>query len=267
MFPKEHGGWAMLLIPYVIGLGVAARLGLESLLFLCGILLVFLASEPLSVIVKSLRVNSLGPISRRGAALRWFLLYLSLTGLATLPIVLVYDRWWMVLFGVLGLSFLGLQGFIEARRMDRTIAGELVGAVGLSLSAPGVYYVTLGDLDATALLLWLLCALHMMGSVLYINMRLRQHLARGKCSDFSARLAIGRKVIVYLAVLLAVLVVLSLLGQVPILAIVAFVPFVYKVLRAILWLIPSFSFKRIGLLELAGSALFAGLLILSYVAS
>ena len=264
MIPKEHGGWAMLLIPYVIGLGVAERIGLESLLFLAGILLVFLASEPLSVLVKSLRGK--GPNNRRDSALRWLLIYLFLAGLVSVTVILLYGRWWLILFGVLGLTSLGLQGFVESRRMDRTITGELVGALGLSLSAPGVYYVTLGDLGQIAFLLWLLSSLHSMGSVLYVNLRLRHHIARGKCTGLRDRLALSKNTIVFLVILVAVLVGLGYLGHVPLLALAAFIPLVYKAVRAIYRASPSFSFKRVGLLELASSAVFAAVLIMSYVA-
>ncbi|MBI2863261.1 MAG: YwiC-like family protein [Chloroflexi bacterium] len=265
MIPKEHGGWAMLLVPYIIGLGVAARVGLASLLFLLSILLVFLASEPLSVLVKSFRLRDNGP--RRGSALRWLLAYLFLAGLATAPVVVIYGRWWLVLFGVLGLGFLGLQGLVECKRVDRTTIGEVVGALGLSLSAPGVYYATLGDLGATAFLLWLLSALHSTGSVLYVNLRLRQFKARGECPGIGARLALGRETLLYVAMLVAVLIGLAYFGQMPILALVAYLPLVGKALRAFYRISPAFSFKRLGYVELASALFFAIMLVLSYSVS
>lgn len=264
MFPKEHGGWAMLLLPYIIGLGVAGRIGLESLLFLLGILFVFMASEPLGVLAKVWRSKGRGERPRLGPALRWLSLYLCAAGLATVLLVVLYGRWWLILFGALGLAFLGLQGLLESRRMDRTVSGELVGAVGLALSAPGVYYATLGELEPMALFLWLLTALHSAGSVLYINLRLRHYIARGKCASLGERLALGKDTIAYLVILAAVLSGLNYLGHLPLLALVAFLPLFYKVARGIYRASPRFSFKRLGYFELANSVLFAALLVLSY---
>ncbi len=52
--PAEHGAWAMLLGPFVVGVGVAWRLNLAVVWALLGMLLLFLARQPMIILIKAL---------------------------------------------------------------------------------------------------------------------------------------------------------------------------------------------------------------------
>ncbi|MBI4299863.1 MAG: YwiC-like family protein, partial [Chloroflexi bacterium] len=49
LIPKEHGAWAMLLVPFVIGAAVAGRWDLKVTLLLVSVLCLYVARNPLFI--------------------------------------------------------------------------------------------------------------------------------------------------------------------------------------------------------------------------
>lgn len=55
LLPREHGGWAMLLIPLVVALAVAGQWGWEGPLFLGTCLALYVSRQPLTMLARALR--------------------------------------------------------------------------------------------------------------------------------------------------------------------------------------------------------------------
>ncbi|MGH7599442.1 MAG: YwiC-like family protein [bacterium] len=153
IIPKEHGAWAVLLVPLLVGASVADRFGLNVL---------YLALSALSGFMKlCARANDSAPffVAPQGkeklqAAIFWSGGCLGIATLFILPLFL--QKLWMLLgIGMVGMiSFFG--NFILVRRYTKTILSDLISVAGLTLSASSAYYVATGDLNQTAALLWLL---------------------------------------------------------------------------------------------------------------
>src|SRR3990172_10692468 len=91
--PKEHGAWAMLVMPCMVGVGVAGRVVPEALLFLLAAVFLFAARYPLELVVKDLTVKNGRAGRPRGEALSWLAGYGALAGLCGVTLFFVYGRW------------------------------------------------------------------------------------------------------------------------------------------------------------------------------
>lgn len=245
MLPREHGAWAMLLMPYLLGTMAAGWGGWPSLLLLLAILALFSAGRPLELTIQG---------RRNGALLR--LAIYSLAGIvAGLGLLLLYDRW-MLLLGVIPGSVLVLQLWLRMRRLDRTWPVRLVSIAALSATGPAAYYAASSALDNTALAVWLLPFAYSGASVFYVRLYYRP-LSKGRgSSDLEGRVAAEHQMLGFLAVVLAATAALGVTGVLPPLAIVAFVPLAVKAIIACGRRGSRPALQRLGLEELAHSLLF-----------
>ena len=58
IFPKEHGSWAILLIPFLMGAKIGGGFDIKIVLFLVSVLSIFLAYQPALMLAK-LRLKNL----------------------------------------------------------------------------------------------------------------------------------------------------------------------------------------------------------------
>ncbi len=96
--PREHGAWAVLYGPFLIGAASVGRFDVEILIFLVAVTAFFLARHPLS---KLARLRAVGPIDadKFNYWMHWFVIYLG-TGLAaTVPLLLYYRLWYLIPLG------------------------------------------------------------------------------------------------------------------------------------------------------------------------
>src|SRR3990172_6015213 len=88
--PREHGAWAMLLIPLVVGLAVAGNWGWEGPLFLGACLALYAARQPITMLARG---SSDTTASQRGTALTWLAVYLVLALAFGVPLLIPLGRW------------------------------------------------------------------------------------------------------------------------------------------------------------------------------
>lgn len=219
--PQQHGAWAMLAAPLLVGLGVGRALHADLVWLLLAVAGGFLALQPLTILTKSLS----GRRARTGAApaLVWLAVYgvLALAGLAGL---VAAGHAWILWLALLALPVLTWQMGLVARRAERgQMAAELVGSGVLCLAAPAAYGVSVGGLDATAFWLWLLCWLQAAGGVVTIYLAL--HYRRMKTvPDGPQRRRLAWRSTLYNVANPLIVGALALRGHVPPLAVVAFLP-------------------------------------------
>ena len=260
LLPREHGTWAMLLAPWAIACGVADRLSWEEVLFLGAALAAFLAYAQ---VMQHARLGLPGrpdPAMRARTRVRAALLVALAAG-ATLPLVALRGRTALVVFAVLGgvPVAAGLR-LVHARR-ERALAGQVLAAVGLPLTAPATYYVARGMVDGTAVALWGLCVLFFLGAVLYVRLKIQARARRAALASPVERLRLaGTTVAVDAAIALGVLGLLRLGGLSP-LAGLAFVPVAVQTVAGVARLDRPVSLKRLGIVATAHTVVFSVLLI------
>jgi hypothetical protein len=145
-------------------------------------------------------------------------------------------------------------------RSTRTLA-QLVGAIGLTCTAPAAYYIGTGRIDRRALLLWTANWIFAGNQIHFVQMRIHA----GRAATFSDKLARGRLFFLAQPVLLAALVILSIWKAIPALMIVAFVP---ALVRGAQWFFGKpepLDVKSLGWSEMKQGVVFGILLAMSLI--
>jgi len=242
LIPRQHGAWATLLLSYTLGVAVAGRLTVNSLLLLVALVAVMPARHG-----ASLWVGFRADDPRRPVAACWTALCLSIAGLALGALLLLSRLWLLVPVGALAAGAGGVMTLLERRRWDRTLAGEMVGMAGLAVAAPAAAYVSSGAYGPNVAGVWLLASLVFCGSVLHVR-----HLARpGRAGNA------GWASLAFHILAVALVAAVARLGLVPSLAFLALVPAAARAAWPVV--VPRLtrpSIRRLGFEELAYSALF-----------
>ena len=175
--PREHGAWGILLVPLLTGAFVGLRAGGSA------------AGSRLSAFSPS-HCSGCEPPSRAGPGRRPFARE-RLANSALFGMLLRFSRAGVrrVRLAVLGMAESGLlwigaaaaMHFFFSPRLKRVwrgarTAAQMIGAAGLTSTAPGAFYVVTGRLDAAAWTLWAANLVFAMNQIQFVQLRI--HAAR-----------------------------------------------------------------------------------------
>lgn len=170
--PVEHGGWAFLLAPIVLGLWVAPSwAGIWLSLSAVG---AFLTHHPIKLALGDWQRGT--PYPRTHWAVVFVVLYSTgaLLSLLAAWAVAAHPFWLPLLLAV---PFAGIQLGSDLRRRSRALGAELAGTIALTALAPALVMAG-GWTLLSSLRLWLVLVLWALPAILYVRVRLR--LARGR---------------------------------------------------------------------------------------
>jgi len=154
----------------------------------------------------------------------------------------------------------GAQASLRSWGRKTRMLAQMIGAVGLTSTAPAAYYVVLGRLDGLALLLWAANWLFAVNQIQFVQLRIHSARAEGTL----ARLACGRWFLIVQSAVAAALVMAWRMGVAPGLALLAFVP---AFVRSAAWFFGSSGplvVRRLGWTELAHAVTFGILLVIGF---
>ena len=192
--PAEHGGWAFISEPVILGLLLAPTVaGLALGVAAFG---AFLLRQPFKLYAKDVRQRRIVP--RTHAARRFLLIYGGVTVVAAVLAVVMAPSPDTLLPLLLALPLLLVQTAYDVRNQSRAAAAELAGALATGALA-SVIVLMAGWSWTTAWALWLALAIKAVTAVLYVRSRLR--LERGRSAGVA--LAVGTHVL-GLAILIGV---------------------------------------------------------------
>jgi hypothetical protein len=251
MLPHEHGAWSMFAASLWIGLGVGGVFNQAIGFFVLSALGFFLWRYPMGLVIKSRTAP--------GAAIRWSMIYGCATAISAAVLLVSTQLWELVPLGLIGLVLLGFYLWQVSRRAEMSVAGEWIGMAGLALATPAGYLVATRALDATALALYGLNLLYFGSTIFYIKFKVREQPRLTKASVFSWTLlqTAGRASLFYQAIALILVTALALGGWVPWLVILAFVCSTGKVLWGVFTRPARLSVRRLGLIEVAFTVVYA----------
>jgi hypothetical protein len=149
--PREHGSWAMFVVPLIIGFAVAAQWQWRSIWLIAAALGLFLVRFPIDTMIKTRK----RPATDRATLVRWAAIYGSIAALCGGWLIMFDQLYWLIPLGVLGVALLIYHWWLVERRREMSARGELAGIFGLALGAPLAYYVSTGTLNGSALGLWI----------------------------------------------------------------------------------------------------------------
>ncbi len=261
VLPREHGAWAMMLAPYIIG---AAAAGYSWLLLpgLAAVLLLFFSRPPLALLLKR-RSRPRG----RGASARLWLNFAlpAASGLGIFGILTVAGGLWCLpVFGCAGLILFFMHTLVAQRSRERSAAAELLGIAMLTLTAPLADYLGRGSLTGEAAALWLLCLAYFGASVFYVKMKVAASIKRGTRLEAGGRMPLAAGSLVYTIAMLVLAGVLAASGWAPPLVLLAYAPVAFYGAWSFIFLGPRLSIKREGAVQTLLALSFTGLMILSY---
>lgn len=179
--PAEHGSWGFLVEPMILGMLVAPTWA--GLALCVGIFGVFLVHQPLKIALKDRQRGKRYPRTAYAERFAAFYAVIALVGLG-FAALLTDHAFWLPL--ALAVPLAGVQLVYELRSEGRALLPELFGASALGASASAVALAA-GVALVPALLLWLLIALRVVPSILYVRVRLRR--ARGQQSSMGGAAA------------------------------------------------------------------------------
>lgn len=223
--PREHGAWGILLIPFATAVGVAGVWNLPVALLLAGILCFYVARTSF------LKQN-----------FRWTAILLAGSAGCTLPLLFVWKLWWLAAFGIIAAP-------LAFRKIERSVAMQLLAVAGLTLTAPAAWYAATGKLDYRLLLL---NVLYFAGGVFYVKMHIATAIQRT-----GSKLRFGAATLAYYSALAVVAAWWWPVG-------LAFVPVIVRAFAGVVRLTPTLRIKRLGWTEVAYSVVFAIALIVTY---
>ncbi len=248
MLPREHGAWALLIAPILVGLlGAPAFSPLAAGLFVLGALAAFLLRAPLQALLAR-------PNDRR--ALRWLALYAALTAGSFFPLIVLLGCWKLIFFAVP--AGLLLAANLAANKSGRRFSAfnEAAGVLGLCLGAPAAFYAASFNLGPEAWSLGILCAAFFMGPIFHVKMAALQHRAALDPAALPQLEHMRRLSAAYHGLTLAAVIIWAASGGVPI---AAAIPFAASFLKTVLRgaRAPArVDFRSLGYAEVAYSALF-----------
>lgn len=160
--PKQHGAWAMLIIPFWLG-AAASEIIWQHVPFFIGWLLLYLATYPLLLIFKKKKI----PFYRK-----WALIYMVpaivflLIPLFTTPTI--------AYFGFSMIPFFILNAYFSSKNKDRALMNDLSAIVVFSIAGLASSYLPGGTINEEAILVFAASILFFTGSTFYVKTMIRE---------------------------------------------------------------------------------------------
>jgi hypothetical protein len=213
--PREHGAWVMLGAPLLIVLAAAPPSApLPALLLLIAAASAFCLQHLVGVALLRRRVRE---------SMSWLVVYLSLLVTSSLALLFAYRLTDLIPLGLLAAGMFGQKAVLSLsprrrwntprdaktasrggprsdQRFDRSLWGELMGTMALTLTGPAACVVSRGALDGVAWLLWALFIAYYTGGVLFVNMLIDASRSRD-VPDVRMQWRLGRAQLLYHAAL------------------------------------------------------------------
>ena len=215
--------------------------------------MVFMSHPPLQTV---LREFSDSPHQREkyAQARFWATAYLALALLFIFPVLLHgYIR--LIPIGLVALASLAGNYFVT-RNSPRTIPGDLIAVIGLTLSGPAAYYVLTGTFDRQSFILWIFNFLFFGYSVFYVHTKMKASALKKAVLSIHEKLLCGKYLIAYNAIALSVLLFLFLDHITAEYSLLAFVPMTTHSIYGTIKLSGRVRFRNLGYALLCQAVLF-----------
>lgn len=262
LIPREHGAWAILLLPYFVGVAIGGGISGRGILGLIGILLLFLSRKPFLLLLKGGLSKNRSLNLQRKDLWRGFCLFSGAGACIFLWLLIRYRLEELIIVGLIALFLFLFHTYLALYLKERTVMGELLGVGLLTLSAPLGIILSGGKLLREVFILWLLNFLYFAGSIFYIKMRKKALVSRDNVLSFPKNINLIKECLAYILILAIVLVLLIFSKGVSSLVSLAFAPMVVHTLWSIVVLRPKFEIMKQGLIQTNLSLIYAVLIVI-----
>jgi hypothetical protein len=260
--PREHGAWGLLLVPLLTGgfAGFAPEHRVWQLLvFTLAALSLLCLRTPVESLIGT------GSMTARTSAERRTAFIASVISGSVACLCLIALMWkgqnskLLFLGAVTGCAFVSQVILRKLGRWAR-LPAQLVGAIGLTGTAPAAYYLGTGHLDSRGLVLWVANWFFAWNQIHFVQLRI--HAMRAV--SFRDKFARGKFFLLVQTLLLATLAAVSFWHLVPSMVILAFVP---ALIRGTQWFLGRqgpLDVKKLGWSEMKQGVVFGILLAIAF---
>ena len=254
---REHGSWAVLLVPILASLGVVGKWNADLLWFALCALAVFLCYIPAQRLLRHWGGALIGDEKLREAKV-WGGAY-GIAAVALVALLLSRGYWGLLPIGATGGFFFALN-FCLVKARGKSQFSDLAAVAGLTLTGLGSYEILEGSVDARGLALYVVNVLFFGCGVFYVHMQMRATSLKNGPAGWKAKLSVARDNLLYHSVVVVVVGILFIVGSVPPVFLLAFAPMVLYAVYGSVRLSGRAQYKKVGLALLGLSLLFAFLL-------
>lgn len=262
VFPREHGAWGILFVPLATGAAVGRwHGGTPAPLLLLGIaaFALFCLRTPVESLLGStpMRAQTLEEKRTVGAVI---VLFAAVAAAAIFALLWQGQHRYLLLIGMAAAILFAAQAAVRQLGRSARMASQLIGALGLTLTAPAAYYVVTGALDSRALALWTANWIFAGDQIHFVQLRIRS----ARLKSWQEKLAQGRIFLAGQIVMILLLAVAWRSSLVPGLVLLAFLP---VFVRGVLWFFKEpepLEVHHLGFTELAHAITFGLLLVLAF---
>jgi hypothetical protein len=261
--PREHGAWGLLLVPLFTGLvaGLAPEYRIGPLvLFIVSALSLFALRTPAENLLGTGVISARTPEERRVATFASVCFaVLSATCLGTLMWKGQYPA--LLLLGMVSAVALVLQAVLRKLGRDTRMLSQVVGAIGLTCTAPAAYYVATGHLGTRAFVLWMANWMFAGNQIHFVQLRIHSVRATTLAGKFEK----GYLFLAAQPLLLGTLILAARWNVLSPWAVFAFVP---AIVRGSSWFFQKsepLDVKKLGWSEMKQGIAFGVLLALAFI--
>ncbi|KGX86413.1 YwiC-like family protein [Pontibacillus marinus] len=162
LLPKQHGAWAMLLVPFILGM-TSSEFTWVHIPLLIGWLGLYLSTYPILMLIKG---------KKRDLHLKWTGIYM---GIAMLFLVVVLlNEWRMMIFGLFMLPLFLINIYYTKKKKERAFANDVTAIIVFCVGGAASYYLGAGILDLKGWSVVLLSFLFFLGSTFFIKTMIRE---------------------------------------------------------------------------------------------
>ena len=257
---REHGSWAVLAVPLIVGTAAADRVLWGHGLLAIAALSAFLSYIPAQLLLqqgasKNLKVEALR------AARFWAISLFGAALLAASVLVLRGEEHLLLWALWAGLGFVGHAVFTKGK--GKSMWGDFFAVGGLSAGAPAAAMLGSELTASDAILLWMKVFLFFGCSVVYVHMKIRAAARRLAEPLFWRRIRFGWVTIGYHLIVIVIVAAAVSSGPTPLPVLAAYMPMAVHAAIGTVRLTATVRFKRLGFLLLAHSIFFAVVMVYS----
>jgi hypothetical protein len=263
IIPREHGAWGMLFVPLLTGAVVASgtKVNFGPLaLFVIAALSLFWLRTPIEAWLGTSAIKAQSQ-QERSTVVKVSVAIAAVAIAAVTALLLAgYSRGLLIIGTVAAVAF-AIQAAVKKLGRPGRMPAQVIGAIGLTSTAAGAYYVSTGKLDQIAIALWLANWLLAGDQVHFVQVRIHS----SRAATVNQKLRQGYVFFAGQVVLLAVVLVLCGLHVFPKLAVLAFIP---VLLRGTVWFVRGrepLDVHKLGFSELAQALIFGSLLCAAFL--
>lgn len=160
--PKQHGAWAMLIIPFWLGASATGFVW-EHIPFFLGWLSLYLATYPMLLLFKKKKISFY---------MKWTIIYMVPAVL--LFLIPLFSRPSIVLFGVAMIPFFIINAYFSAKNRERALLNDFSAIFAFAIAGLASSYLPNGTLTAEAITVFFASILFFTGSTFYVKTMIRE---------------------------------------------------------------------------------------------